>query len=111
MPAEAVTPAVTISPEVLKSYVATYRNDNATMMVTLKGDQLLIQPQGAPQAFALLPTSETAFTIAEAPGVTFAFAGRGGLIERLTVTQGNGPAQVSACDRRRGGCIRLRRGG
>ena len=63
------------------------------MVVTLKGDQLLIQPQGAPQAFALLPTSETAFTIAEAPGVTFAFAGRGGMIERLTVTQGNGPAQ------------------
>ena len=55
MPAEAVAPAVTISPDVLKSYAATYRNDNATMVVTLKGDQLLIQPQGAPQAFAAAP--------------------------------------------------------
>ena len=80
MPAEAVAPAVTISPDVLKSYVATYRNDNAAMVVTLKGDQLLIQPQGAPQAFALIPSSETAFSIAEAPGVTFWFVGRGGMI-------------------------------
>ena len=50
--------------------------------------------RGPPRLLRLLPTSETTFTIAEAPGVTFAFAGRGGLIERLTVTQGNGPAQT-----------------
>jgi len=93
MPAEAAAPAVIIPPDVLKSYVATYRNENATMTVTLKGDQLLIQPQGAPQPIALVPSSDSAFTIIEAPGVTFAFAGRGGTIERLTVTQGNGAAQ------------------
>ena len=93
MPAEAAATAVVVPADVLKSYVATYRNDNAAMLVTLKGDQLLIQPQGAPQPFLLIPSSETAFTIAEAPGVTFAFAGRGGMIERLTVTQGNSPAQ------------------
>ena len=93
MPAEAATPAVTVDPAVLKSYAGTYRNDNATMMLTLKGDQLLIQPQGAPQAFLLIPASQTSFTIAEAPGVTFALVGRGGMIERLTVTQGNGAAQ------------------
>ena len=93
MPAEAAAPTVTVAPDVLKSYVATYRNDNATMVVTLKGDQLMIQPQGAPQPFVLIPSSETAFTIAEAQGVTFGFVGRGGMIERLTVTQGNAPAQ------------------
>jgi outer membrane protein assembly factor BamB len=93
MPAEAAAPEVTVDPAALKSYAGTYRNDNATMTVTLKGDQLLIQPQGAPQAFQMIPSSETAFTIAEAPGVAFAFVGRGGMIERLTVTPGSGQVQ------------------
>jgi hypothetical protein len=86
-------PVVKVEPAVLQSYVGAYRNDAATVTVTLKGDQLMAQPQGAPQPLTLVPTSPTTFNIVEAPGVTITFAGRGGMVERVMVTQANGAVQ------------------
>jgi outer membrane protein assembly factor BamB len=86
-------PTVAVDPAVLQSYAGTYRNDSGTISVQFKGDQLLLTPPGAPQPFTLIATSPTAFTLVEAPGVTISFAGRGGMVETLTVTQGNGQVQ------------------
>ena len=86
-------PVFKVEPAVLQSYAGTYRNDAATVTVTLKGDQLFAQPVGAPQPLTLVPTSATAFNIVEAPGVTVTFAGRGGMVERVMVTQANGSVQ------------------
>lgn len=90
MPAEAAN-TVTVERSVLQSYVGTYRNDNSgfTLTIALNGDQLTSAVTGQPP-LTMVPTSQTAFRLMELDGVTLAFAGRGGLAETLTVTQGPG---------------------
>ena len=90
MPAESGPPPVTVERSTLQTYVGAYRNANAGMSiaVTLPGDQLTITTAGQPP-LTLVPTSQTAFRAAEFEGLSFAFAGRGGTIEQLVLTQGN----------------------
>ena len=90
MPAPEAGPAVTVETAVLQSYAGTYRNEagGATLVVTLPGQQLTASLQGQP-AVTLLPTSQTSFRIAELSGVTLGFQGRGGMTERVIVTQNN----------------------
>jgi outer membrane protein assembly factor BamB len=81
--------AVTVGRSVLQSYVGTYRNDQTgyTLFVTLSGDQFGAAPPGRPPG-PLVATSQTSFRMLGAP-VTVAFAGRGGMIERVELTQGD----------------------
>ena len=92
MPAEAAPPAVTIERTVLQGYAGNYRNESAgaTFAVTLTDDQLSIVTAPGQPALMLIPSAQDTFTIAEAPNVTFTFAGRGGAVERLVVRQPNG---------------------
>ena len=83
---------VTIAPAVLQSYAGRYRSESngVTVTIALDGTQLRsIVPNQPPGT--LIPVSETEFKMAEVDGVRFAFAGRGGMIERVIVTQNNTP--------------------
>lgn len=91
-PADALPPAVRIEPATLTSYAGSYRHENGTTFtVKLTGDQLsLVTAPGQPPLM-LIPTTQDTFGIAEAPPtVSVRFAGRGGIIERLVLTQPNG---------------------
>jgi outer membrane protein assembly factor BamB len=92
LPADAT--AVTVDAATLQSYAGSYRNESsgATFTVALKGGELFITPPGG-QPLPMIATATTAFKLPDAPGVAVAFAGRGGLIERMTVTQGGGASQ------------------
>ena len=81
--------AVTVERSVLQSYVGTYRNEQTgyTLFVTLSGDQFGAAPPGRAPG-PLVATSQTAFRMLGAP-VTVSFAGRGGMIERVDLTQGD----------------------
>lgn len=95
LPGEAA--AVIVERSALQSYVGVYRNEGAdnTFMVALTGDQLTLTPAGD-QPIMLVPTASSTFKIAEAPGMSFTFAGRGGLIERLVVTRPTGATRSRA---------------
>jgi outer membrane protein assembly factor BamB len=87
-------PAVNVEREALASYAGSYRNESSGLVlsVALDGDQLTVTPPGQP-ALLLVPTSPTTFRLPEAPGITLAFGGRGGTIERAVLTQ-NGQSQT-----------------
>ena len=91
-PAESAPPAVKVDAATLTSYAGHYRNESAgtTFTVTLSGEQLALVTGPGNPPLTLVPTSQNTFGIAEAPNVTFTFAGRGGTIERLIVSQPNG---------------------
>ena len=90
LPAEPAAAAVNVPIEVLKQYAGRYSNDaGVTISIALNNNQLTATPPGQ-GALTLVPTSETAFNVAEAPGVTVAFAGRGGTTERMLVTTPGG---------------------
>lgn len=83
------TPTVQVDRATLQSYVARYQAASGTIIaVALTGDQLSAAVAGQSQEMTLVPTSTTSFTAAEAAGVTFAFAGRAGVIEQLLRSQG-----------------------
>jgi hypothetical protein len=90
-PADAMPAPVTIDRATLERYAGRYRNEGgAIFTVALSGDQLtLTTAQGQPP-LQLVPTSQDTFSIAEAEGVSFTFAGRGGTVENLVVRQPNG---------------------
>lgn len=83
------TPKVAVDLATLQTYVGTYRNEGngLTATVALRNDQLTIGVPGQPP-LTLVPTSQTAFRAAEIEGLSFLFAGRGGIIERAILTQG-----------------------
>ena len=81
--------AVTVPVSVLQTYAGRYGNEATTVSVTLKGDTLIVQPPGQP-ALTLSATAQETFNIVEAPGLTVAFAGRGGMVERLLLTTPQG---------------------
>ena len=87
--------AVTVTPEVLQTYAGSYRNEasGATFTVAMNSGELFITPPGG-QPLPMVATAITAFKLPDAPGVAIAFAGRGGMIERMTVTQGAGAVQA-----------------
>lgn len=88
-PAGASAPAIAIEPAVLQSYSGIYRNEASglTVTVTLRDTHLTATAPGQPP-LTLVATSPTAFSAAEIQGLTLAFIGRGGMTERLLVTQG-----------------------
>jgi len=81
-------PAVKVDRAMLQAYVGSYRSEGTGLVLTvaLDGDQLTMTPPGQ-SALLLVPTSPASFRLADAPGVTLAFAGRAGLIERVVLTQ------------------------
>jgi hypothetical protein len=84
------TPAVTVDRATLASYAGPYRNEQGLVItVALAGEQLTATAPGSPP-LTLVPTSTTAFKVAEFDGMTFTFAGRGGMIERLLLSQEGG---------------------
>ena len=90
-PAEAAPPSVTVDRATLQSYAGAYRNEGGALFtVALSGDGLTLTTAPGQPPLQLVPTSTQTFTIAEAEGVTFTFAGRGGTIERLVIAQPNG---------------------
>jgi outer membrane protein assembly factor BamB len=85
------TPAVTVDRATLESYAGPYRNEQG-MVITIalsEGQLTATAPGGAPP-LTLVPTSTTAFRAAEFEQITFTFAGRGGMVERLLLNQGGG---------------------
>ena len=60
-----------------------------TVAVSLKDNTLTVQPPGQP-ALTLVPTAQDMFSIAEGPGLSVAFVGRGGMVERLVLTSPQG---------------------
>jgi hypothetical protein len=87
MPGDSVK-RVTIDLATLRAYAGTYRNESGGPALTfaIDGDQLVLAPAGQPPR-PLVATGPGTFKLAEAEGVTFTFAGRGGTIERLVFTQ------------------------
>jgi hypothetical protein len=90
-PADAAAPPVTIDRATLERYAGRYRNEGgAIFTVALSGGQLTLTTAPGQPPLQLMPTSQDTFSIAEAEGVTFTFAGRGGTVENLVVRQPNG---------------------
>lgn len=81
--------AVNVSTAVLQTYAGRYGNEQVTVAVTLKDGTLTVQPPGQP-ALTLVATAQDTFSIAEAPGLSVAFLGRGGMVERLVLTSPQG---------------------
>jgi outer membrane protein assembly factor BamB len=94
MPAEPAAPAVGVDRATLQSYVGSYRNEEAGAAITvvLNGEQLMATPPGgSTPTLTLVAISSTNFRVAEREGLTIAFEGRGGMIERAVATIGNTP--------------------
>ena len=90
LPAEEPGKTVTIDPAVLQTFAGTYRDEGSGFGLTFvaKGDQLTVAPDGqAPRLLAAV--SQTTFRLVEGSPWTFAFSGRGGLMERVVLTQNN----------------------
>lgn len=85
-------PTVAVPAAVLQSYAGTYRNESSGFSVVIAAteDGLTGTAQGQPP-LTLRPISETSFSAVEAPRLTVSFAGRGGMIESMTVMQGDQP--------------------
>jgi outer membrane protein assembly factor BamB len=81
-------PALRLDRTLLATYAGSYRNESSglTLAVSLDGDALTVTPPGQ-AALLLVPVSDTTFRLADAPAVTLTFAGRGGTIEQVTLTQ------------------------
>lgn len=80
--------SVTVDRAVLQSYVGTYRNSDITLVISVDGNQLNGTVAGqAPRAFTA--TSPTTFAVTGLEGTTATFAGRGGTIERVVITNPN----------------------
>ena len=101
-PAAAMPAPVTIDRATLERYAGRYRNEGGTIFaVALSGDQLTLRTAQGQPPLQLIPTSQDTFGIAEAEGVSFTFAGRGGTVENLVVRQPNGTqnfARMSEAD-------------
>ncbi len=78
-----------LSPEELRPFVGEYegKDGGSKARIALTGESLTVQASGRPPVL-LVPASATTFTIAEVPGLTLTFSGRGGLIETLVQSYG-----------------------
>jgi hypothetical protein len=88
LPAEAAPTAVTVDRATLQTYVGAYRSAalGMTVNIALANDILTLTVQGQPP-LTLVPTSQTNFRAVEFEALTLAFAGRGGMIEGMNLTQ------------------------
>ena len=93
--AAAGTPAVaptilTLPAALLRSYEGAYQNaaNGARVIVAFDGTRLTVTAEGQP-ALTLEPVEERRFIAADVSDVSVAFAGRGGIVERLSIARGN----------------------
>lgn len=86
----AVAPvAITVAPTLLRSYEGAYQNatTGAGVTVAFDGGRLMLTADGQ-TPLGLQPIEERRFIADEAPELSVAFAGRGGIIERLSIVRG-----------------------
>ena len=93
--AAAATPAVapsvlTLAPALLRSYEGAYQNaaNGARVVVAFNGSRLTVTAEGQP-SLTLLPVEERRFIAEDLADVSVAFAGRGGIVERLSIVRGS----------------------
>ena len=93
--AAAGTPAVaptilTLPAALLQSYEGGYQNaaNGARVVVAFNGSRLTVTAEGQP-ALILQPVEERRFIAEDVADVSVAFAGRGGIVERLSIVRGN----------------------
>jgi outer membrane protein assembly factor BamB len=81
---------VALAPSLLRSYEGTYQSaaTGASVTVTLSGDHLTLTADGQ-ATLRLQPIEDRRFIADDAPEVSVAFAGRGGIIERLSIVRGS----------------------
>jgi outer membrane protein assembly factor BamB len=82
-------PAVRIAPALLRSYEGKYQNatTGAAVNVTFTNDALTLTADGQ-AALSLEAIEERRFRAVNAPEVLVTFAGRGGIVERLSIARG-----------------------
>jgi len=93
LPPDAAPPAFAIDPATLARYAGNYRSEQAgTVTLTVKANELVAAVPGRPEPIVLTPSSETTFRASSGASgdTTVAFTGRGGIVERMTVTQPSG---------------------
>jgi outer membrane protein assembly factor BamB len=86
----ATTPKViALSPTLLRSYEGNYQNvsTGAVVKIAFDGSRLTLTAEGQPP-LRLQPTEERRFIADDAPEVSVALAGRGGIIERMSIVRG-----------------------
>ena len=86
----AVAPApITVAPTLLRSYEGAYQNaaTGAGVSVAFDGTRLTLTADGQ-TPLRLQPIEERRFISEDAPELSVAFAGRGGIIERLSIVRG-----------------------
>jgi outer membrane protein assembly factor BamB len=83
-------PVISVSGTLLRSYEGKYQNatTGAAVIVTFDGRSLTMTADGQ-SALQLQPIEARRFRAENAPEVTVTFAGRGGIIERLSVARGS----------------------
>ena len=83
-------PIVPVSNTLLRSYEGRYQHaqTGATVSVAVDGTQLTLIADGQP-TLRLQPTEERQFVSEDGPELGVTFAGRGGIIERLSVVRGS----------------------
>jgi outer membrane protein assembly factor BamB len=93
--AAARTPAaapviIKLDDTLLRSYQGTYQNatTGAAVTVAFDGKRLVVTADGQ-TPLSLLPVEDRRFIAENAPEVTVTFAGRGGIVERLSIAQAN----------------------
>ena len=87
-PAKAPT-ILTVAPAALRALEGTYQSatSGAAVKVTLDAGRLILTADGQ-EALRLQPIEERRFVAENAPEVTVAFTGRGGIVERLSILRG-----------------------
>ena len=79
-----------LDPKLLHAFVGSYQNaaSGAAVSVTLEGAQLVLAAEGqAP--LRLHAIEDRRFAADDAPEITLAFSGRGGIVERLAIVRGS----------------------
>ncbi len=82
--------AIALAPSLLRSYEGNYQNavSGAGVTVSLEGSQLTLAAEGQP-TLRLRAIEERRFLADDGGEVAVAFAGRGGIVERLSIVRGN----------------------
>ena len=82
-----VPPAVSVPPEVLRSYAGTYATEGPVLTIALAADgRLTVAPAGQ-EAFPMRPVSPTEFRVEGAP-MRIVFHPENGAVDRLTLNRG-----------------------
>jgi outer membrane protein assembly factor BamB len=87
----ATAPAIVkVDDQVLGSYQGRYQNatSGAAVTVSFEGNRLVVTAEGQ-TPLSLQPVEDRRFIAENAPEVTVTFAGRGGIVERLSIAQSN----------------------